>query len=176
MICLGHGPTIAMRPLALDHEIVERRRCRSGDQIAKQLGGKESEGAIAVIAIRSKTLFAPLTGPISGRPSRLVSNCRPSGIPLPGRPGGQSAASFSECKDDFCPIRRSRSSGWITSSQSSPPAEVVTAKKRPRFAGARSSMCSACSRCARCRGKNLVRAMITGWKRRHRGAFPAGTF
>ena len=58
MICLGHGPTIAVRPLALDPEIVEQWRSGSGDQVAKQLGGKEAErDPVAAIAIRSKNAF-----------------------------------------------------------------------------------------------------------------------
>jgi hypothetical protein len=46
-----------LRPLAFDPEIVEQWRSRSGDQLAKQLGGQEAERDPIAVAIRSKDAF-----------------------------------------------------------------------------------------------------------------------
>jgi hypothetical protein len=65
--------------------------------------------------------FAPGTGPISGKPSLVVSNVPDQRNSISAFAAGHSALRFCASSRDFSGIRRSRASGSTISSLSSPP-------------------------------------------------------
>ena len=115
--------------VAIDREIAQQRRGFAGDQIADQARGEKTEcDAVAAIAVGRVDALAPGTGPISGKPSLVVSNVPDQRNSISVFAAGQSAASLCASTRDFSGIRRSRASGSTISVLSSPPMMIRPAR------------------------------------------------